>query len=703
MQSAQRTVGFYPEVVDTESSKSRYILNSFPGLKSFASAQGGRNRGMFEHKGVVYKVTGTTLSTIDKDGNYAAIGTITGSGRCVFEGIGDNLVIVSEGTVWVFNKTSTTLTELSYTNKFLDVSTESLAPKGVFVSSDGVNIYVSSTTVVYQYTLSTPWDASTATYDSKSYSFSSEGTATGITFGENGRYFYFFGPAADTIYQYELATPWDVSTASYTSKTFDFTTQESILYHVIFGDGGRKMYAVGFNTLTIYQYNLSIPWDVSSAVYSTNSLVVSSENTDPLGGLSVNEDGSRMYLGGGTGNDTIYQYNLTAWDLSTASYASVSLDISTEEADMNSFFIKGDGTRLYVLGQTSDRVHQYSTSNEVTDTDLETPNAVAHLNNQAIYDGDGGRFVTSDVGDATSINGLNYGTAESSPDNIIRPYVFNQTLYLFGEKTVETWYNSGVGNPPFDRIDGGIMPVGLGALHSTAHNDNFLYFLGDDNKVYRIVGSGKENISTIALSHELSGYVVSDAIGATFSFDNQNFYLLSFPKENRSWCYSEDSGQWFEPNESRYLGDSFVFAFRKNLVADHRNGNVYELDMDTFDENGSLVERFRDTGPIHGELLGGPGKRVEMNRFELIMETGVGRLPNTSDNRENPYIMLSFSDDGGDTFSTEMWGTVGKMSKYTKVQWHGLGSFYERIIRVKVSDPNFWSIHSANADMEVGI
>jgi hypothetical protein len=367
--------------------------------------------------------------------------------------------------------------------------------------------------------------------------------------------------------------------------------------------------------------------------------------------------------------------------------------------------IEGIGDDIVIVSEG--RAWQYAspTLTEITDVDLETPNSCAHLNSQMIYDGDGGRFGVSDVGDATSIDGLNYATAESNADNLLRVYAFNQTLYLMGEKTIEPWWNSGVGAPPFDRIEGGIMPVGLAAIYSASHNDNFLYFLGDDNKIYRISGTSKENISNIPLTHTIKDYlIVSDAIGYCFSFENQNFYMLIFPTADRSWCFSESAEMWFEPNKARYLGNSFANAYRKNLVADYGNGNIYELDLETFDENGVLVERFRDSGSIHGGLFKAPGKRIEFNRFELIMETGVGRLPSTADNRENPYVMLSISYDGGNTYSSEMWAPAGKMGDYIyKVEWHSLGSGYDIRVRVKVSDPNFWSIHSAAADLEIGV
>lgn len=52
------------------------------------------------------------------------------------------------------------------------------------------------------------------------------------------------------------------------------------------------------------------------------------------------------------------------------------------------------------------------------------------------------------------VSGLDAIGAESSPDKLVRDYVFNQTDYRFGVRTLEPWYNSGVGSPPIDRIDG---------------------------------------------------------------------------------------------------------------------------------------------------------------------------------------------------------------------------------------------------------
>jgi hypothetical protein len=354
---------------------------------------------------------------------------------------------------------------------------------------------------------------------------------------------------------------------------------------------------------------------------------------------------------------------------------------------------------------TGGKAYQYngSTVAEITDPQLESPASCAHLNNQMLYDGDNSRFCSSDVGDATAIDGLNYASAESEADDLLRVFTHNQYAYLLGETTIETWWNSGVGSPPFDRIEQGIMQVGLGALHSVASNDDAWYLLGDDNHVYRIIGLERSQVTTIAIHHALSTETtVIDAIGLCFDIEGQRFYLLSLPTANKSWLFSEQTG-WTTLSSSggRSLANSYAYYNRKHLVADYRGGAIYEWDLDTFAEVDDPIERIRETGPIHGGLLGAPGLTVEMDSFELIMETGQGLLTGQG---SDPKIALQVSDDGGKTWGTEMWESIGKSGEFReKVSWHALGSFYERILRIKISDPVFCSIHSATAELSAGI
>ena len=364
--------------------------------------------------------------------------------------------------------------------------------------------------------------------------------------------------------------------------------------------------------------------------------------------------------------------------------------------------MQGIGTSIVIVTEGVPYVWNGSSLTTVTDGDLETPNACAHLNNQIIYDGDDGRFCTSDVGDATSINALNYAAAESNADNLIRPYAFDQKVYMMGDKTVEPWWNSGVGKPPFDRLEGSIIQVGLGAIHSMANTRSAIYFVGNDNLVYAMKDSQAEPAFNDAIAAEIATFtVISDAEGMCYNINGQWFYEVTFPTANRTFCHPE-GGETFElaSGEDCNIASSYAYFARKHLVGDRASGNIYELDLETYTENDDPIIRTRDSAPLHGGLFGASGKTLTMNRFELILETGVGTL---SGQGIDPVVMLSFSDDGH-SFSSEMWAPVGRIGQYqTKVEWFNLGSFTSRVIRVRVSDPVHWSIHSAAADIEVGI
>lgn len=344
-----------------------------------------------------------------------------------------------------------------------------------------------------------------------------------------------------------------------------------------------------------------------------------------------------------------------------------------------------------------------------SDPDLGTPNAATFINGKVIYDTDDetGEYGVSNVGDSLNVDGLNYGTAESNADKLKRPYAFNQVIEMFGEASIEPYYDSGTGNPPIDRIEGGLVQgVGLAALHSTANNKDYLYFLGSDLQVYALQGSTNlQPVSNKNLTQEFYKYsTISDAIGWCMQLKGQWFYTLTFPTQSKSWLYPE-GGEWFEWSTGihgeRDRSNSYAYCYGKHLVADYENGNIYELDFDTYTDAGDTIVRVRRTAPLHGGLANAPGKTMEMNKFSLYMETGTGLIEGQG---SDPVVLLSFSDDGGKTWSTPLPGNVGKLGEFQlEVSWFCLGSFKSRVIEITTSDPVYYSIYDASAEIEVGI
>jgi hypothetical protein len=251
----------------------------------------------------------------------------------------------------------------TYDGVSFSVAAQDTFPQSVAFNDTGSKMYVIgySSDAVYQYTLSTPWDLSTAAYDSVSFSVAAQdGNSRGVAFNDTGSKMYVIGYATDTVYQYTLSTPWDLSTAAYGSVSLNVTARDTNPQGVAFNDTGSKMYVIGYATDAVYQYTLSTPWDLSTAAYDSVSFSVAAQDGNSHG-VAFNDTGSKMYVVGDS-NNAVYQYTLsTPWDLSTAAYGSVSLNVTAQDTAPRGVAFNDTGSKMYVIGYATDAVYQYTT------------------------------------------------------------------------------------------------------------------------------------------------------------------------------------------------------------------------------------------------------------------------------------------------------------------------------------------------------
>ena len=265
----------------------------------------------------------------------------------------------------LYNKRRGSLQHYTYNSKNKPVGAQDGTPGDFCFSQDGTKCYLIGTTnnVIYQYTLSTPWDMSTALYASKSLALNSLDTnVQGIYIKPDGINCYLMGSTVDRIFNYILSTPWDISTGSL-ANSYNTSTQVTIgtTSGVKYGDNGTKMYVISNGTTDlIYQYTLSTAWDVTTASYASKSLTIT-QDTAPQD-IAFSSDGTKCYVSGDT-NNTIYQYTLsTAWDIGTGTYASKSLAVGTQDTSPRGFVFSSDGTKGYVMGNTNSKIFQYTFS-----------------------------------------------------------------------------------------------------------------------------------------------------------------------------------------------------------------------------------------------------------------------------------------------------------------------------------------------------
>lgn len=184
--------------------------------------------------------------------------------------------------------------------------------QNIATNNDGTIFYSTTNTVVYAYTLGTGFDLSTktvspsATFDASSQVIDMEA----IVFGDSGSKLYLLdGRGNQIVYEYTLSTPYDISTASYSANSFDVSSQASNATGIRFKPDGTRMFICDTDTPDgIYQYELAVAWDVSSAVYSTVSFDVSGQASNPFG-MEFKPDGLRFYIVDDA-NDAIFQYDI---------------------------------------------------------------------------------------------------------------------------------------------------------------------------------------------------------------------------------------------------------------------------------------------------------------------------------------------------------------------------------------------------------
>ena len=209
--------------------------------------------------------------------------------------------------------------------------------------------------------MSTAWDISSSSYDSKNLLIGlQENQGKGMFFKDDGTKMYIVGSSGDSVESWTLSTAWDISTGSYDSVAFSTSAQDNDNKGLFFKEDGTKMYLCGRVSTKIHEYDLSTAWDISTASFNQSSNSFSAYETTPEA-LRISPDGNTLYLLG-SDNDKVYEFSLSSsHDISSLTFVQ-DFSIASQETTPQGMFFKDDGTKMYVVGYANDTVYQYSTA-----------------------------------------------------------------------------------------------------------------------------------------------------------------------------------------------------------------------------------------------------------------------------------------------------------------------------------------------------
>lgn len=349
-----------------------------------------------------------------------------------------------------------------------------------------------------------------------------------------------------------------------------------------------------------------------------------------------------------------------------------------------------------ILVTTEDDTFEVTSSGAPTslsDADLPQALSVDFLDGYFVFAIRDGRFFVSGINDVT-VNALDFAKAESRPGGLYRAIGFAEQLVLLGPNVLEFWQNTGnATGSPFSRAS--TFPLGLASPFAVAGNEfgfPSLVFVASDNGVYRLDGGySPRKISPPDLDRLIAAVVDKETIDVTVSVTPGHIWA-TVTGPAFSWTCDLTTGFWHERKSygmANWRGLCAVEAFGGWVVGDRVTGDVWLLD-DTYQREGDE--------PLVISLLSLPAgafpNRVAIPRADFDVIVGQGLVTGQEPIETSPVCMISWSDDGGNTFSTPLERSLGALANHktrVSVNRTGMAEPTGRVWKIDVSDPVYTS------------
>lgn len=302
-----------------------------------------------------------------------------------------------------------------------------------------------------------------------------------------------------------------------------------------------------------------------------------------------------------------------------------------------------------------------SVTNAWPDSDLPSVNSTCCIDGFGVFTtGDGKAFAT-DL-NATSVNALSFGAAEAKPDGLTRAIPWGGRLYLAGPQTIEIWVDQGLSPFPFTRAD--VIPIGIaGPYCVTGHEDNFtkgLFIVASDNTVQMTTANAMTKISPPDLDALIEAVADKTTIEMC-SYISRGHAFVQVKSPAWTWIYNVNNGKWYE--RPSYLASTSritqaFYSFDKWLCGDDDTGNIQQITAAAYKEIDN---------PLICEVWSIPlqdfPQRVAGYSAHFDFAVGVGDAEGEDPIATDPDVEISYSTDGGQTFTAPRLRKLGRQSE----------------------------------------
>ena len=325
---------------------------------------------------------------------------------------------------------------------------------------------------------------------------------------------------------------------------------------------------------------------------------------------AYNADGAFVVLQG----TTLYRYN-GDWLQPTAigTVPDVSrVSITHNQITGGSQIVIANGTAGYVYN-TAD-----GTFTQITDDGFPGAKSVDYIDSYIVGVEPGGRFwFNSALADATSYNTLDRYEAEAAPDKIVGLIVSHSEVIVFGERTMEFFYDSGANTTTFQRRNGTQTEVGAASQFAIVKLDNTVYWLGNDGLIYRLDGYTPVRISLQPIEQQIARSDLSKCFAMVYEDRGHKIVYFTFP-DGLTWGYDVATREWHRRKSyrlKRWRANTLTKWAGKWYAGDYTNGSLCTLEWGVNTENGAPLVAERTAAVMQNS-----DNRFRLNAVKLSVD-----------------------------------------------------------------------------------
>ena len=397
-------------------------------------------------------------------------------------------------------------------------------------------------------------------------------------------------------------------------------------------------------------------------------------------------------------SNTLYSINNAGVATSIGTIGTASGNVSL--SDDGTYLVLVDGTNGYYYDMISGGALTQITDGNFTTT----PSTVTWQDTYFIVTSSGtNQFQLSNGITPATWPAENIGFSGSAPGALRAGMADHSILMLFGDVYSEFWQNSGSPDFPYANIPGSSQEFGLASPWSLTKFDNSLVGMFKNKmggvNISRLAGFSLQRLSTADVETILQpASNLQNGQGYAFMTNGHPLYVINLPDSDITLMYDGASNIWSELQSyghGHFTGVHFANFVDRLCITDHHSGDIWEFDDQTYDDDGDPLSM-----EVWSKHIWDDDKFIGIKRVQIDTQAGVGTATGQG---ANPVMDLQVSKDGGNSFFSVGYSSIGAVGQYTqRTTWNSLGAARDWVLKLVITDPVKRVITGASAEIVGG-